>query len=588
MPKARARHFLYWLIPCLIYGWAVLHSPHRDGKDLLPTPDAIDYALLATRLAHFEAPLVQLGLWDFPSRYPMAYPILLAPFAWVFSVNQLWIASAIMGLIATALMARAGRRLLGSRLAGGLAACFWALHPNTLAMAGLNMSEMGLMLAWLCMLEAARPWIDRSRPAPTLARAALAGLALAWLGIAKAPFWYWGPLIGALMFAKGRRRDLAAFVSVVIACLAAHLLYQRWAFGAWGVNGYTYHSPAVYHAFWRIFNPAYMFTGWRGSIIPGSVPPPGNLEFYGRQVLGLTHDFYAPYMAVVVIASFICVVWPRRAGRPGWLVVALLGGWGIVGFLFCALYHFQATRFLFIWIPLADLLAAWGLVHVPLWRPFRKIRIARLRLKTAGHVAAFIVALFLLRGEWRRDRAMFFESPDGGRPALADVIPCVLKQVPAGQWLISNFELPLMPFYRPSPGPTAALYSSPIDYGLLNGHAFEQYDLVLKPHRVNATQSSFIKPIPIEWLEGSTVLINPSGHWQITAGERRRLFEGKPVWLLMVRPKPHIPSDTYLRDKIWPMVQSQAQCKLVAQMDDVRLFRMTWKIPAGVPDQSYD
>lgn len=579
MRLPRARHVLYWLLPCLVYGWAIWHSPHSHAEDLIPTPDAMEYATIADRLAHGHAPLVQVGLLEFPSRYPMSYPILLAPFTWILSINRLWMAAALMGILATMMLARVGRRLLGSRIAGGLAALFFALHPQSLSAATLNMSEMGLILVWLCMVDLSHPWLNSVTATEIRHRAlriALAGLAVGWLAVAKVPFIYWGAALALPIWMRGGRRDLIAFLAVIAACIAAHLLYQRWAFGAWGMNGYKYWFPFVYDSLWKTFNARYMFSGWNGGI-PGAHPP-GNLEFYGMQVLGRTHDYYSGYMAVTIAIALVCVLWPRRNGRPTWTVTAILAGWGLTGFLFCALYFFQASRFLLVWIPLADLLAAWGLVHVPLWGFFRRAQFSGFRLKTLANIAAVCIALLLLRGEWRRDQATFFDSPEHSRVSLSRQIPRLLETVPAGEWLITNYELPLMPYYRAAAGPNAALYVSTVDAELMNTHVFAQYAAALKPHRINPDQVRFIQPIPLEWLEGATVLINPSGQWQITPAERKQLFAGKRVWLLIARPKPYGPSDDYLRDKIWPMVNAAARCDLTTQTADASLYRMTWEI----------
>lgn len=586
MRPPQPRHILYWLIPCLVYGWAVLHSPTKLGRELFPTPDAIEYAMLANRLAHLEAPLIQVGVWEFPSRYPLSYPILLAPFAWVFNVNRLWIASALMGLAATGLIARLGRWLMGSRAAGGLAALFWALHPTTLSSATLAMSEMGLMLVWLLLLELARPWIEQRGARQTLARAALAGLAVGWLSVAKAPFTYWAGALGLMMLLWGRRRDVLVFGGAIAACFAANILYQRWAFGVWGMNGYRFWDPMDYTDLGVTFNLSYLTEGWKG-LIPGSRPP-SNLEYYGRAVFGLTHDFYAPYMGVTVIAAALCAVWPRRRGRPTRPAVLLMAGWALTGATFCLLYFFQAVRFAFIWIVLADLLAAWGLIHVPLWAPLRRGPARRFGLKIWAQLIALLVAVLLLRGEWRRDRAMYFQSDLHGRSCLADTIPALLERVPAGEWLISGYELPLIPFYRSTPGPNVALYASAQDFGLLNGHVYTTSALNLKSRRTNKQQAQYIDPIPYDWWPGTSLLINPAGHWQINAGERRRLFEGKPVWLLMARPTAFEPSTVYQRDVIWPILLKEARVELVKSLGEASLYKVHWAVPRELPDKQYE
>ncbi len=585
---------LTWLIPCLLYLFAVARAPDRHGRELTPTPDALEYALLAQRLAEFEAPLIPIGLFEFPSRYPLSFPLLQAPFARVLPLERLWLMVALMGLGAVGMTARVGGWLTGSRAAGGLAAAFLAWHPQFIDAAIHNMSETSLLLGWLLLLEAARPWLQSGRAtrAP-LARAAAAGLLLGWLAVAKAPFAYWAPALALLMLIHPRQTGLRRFgpaallLAVWLTAHAADLLYRQWAFGDWRMNGYAYWHPPLYQQLGTIFNPRYLLAGWEGMNPGGGPPPPGNILFYGRALLGLTHDFYSPYMGVLILASAAGLVWPGRRGRPRAHALAVLAGWMATGFLFLGLYHFQSPRLALPWVVPLDWLAAWGLTRLPLMALLRRGWARRRDLNSWAQLGALLVAAVLLRGEYRRIDAIYFESPDHARPALTTILPRLLDRVPAGDWLLSNYELPLISHLRPSPGPNAALYVSMLDYPYLNGHVLRVWEFELKPRRLHRPAMRWLEEIPLNWLAGSTLVINPSDEWQLAAPDRRRLLAPRPVWLLLVRPWEFEPTRRHLERTILPMLAGEAHIEPVARAAHATLYRLDWLAgePAGGGEQ---
>ncbi len=563
-PRISPARWLFWLIPCLLYIYGAANSPHRNGRDLIPTPDAMEYALLAHRIADLESPLIPVGLHLYPSRYPLTVPILFAPFALLLPLNAMWIAAAAYGLLATLLLAIVGRWLLGSRLAGGLAASFWAMHPETLSAASHAMSETALVALWLVALLLARPLLSRSRPFGTL-RAALLGLALGWLTVSKAPFVYWAAACAllALLHARRERRiaPAAALIGAGLACAICDLLYRHWAFGSWATNGYEYWLPRLYADFSVTFHPRYLTEAW------GPYPRDGNLLYYGKMIAGLTHDFYSPYMAVTLCIAAVCLIWPRRRGRPRWLVVWLMAGWALTGALFCGLYFYQSTRFPHLWIPVADLLAAWGLAAVPLWRPLRR---GPFRLHAWARLFTLCVAALLLRGEWRRVDAMYFKNPDRRRPANADIIPPLLHDLPAGAWLLTNYELPLLPFYRPTPGPNAALYVWHMDAPHMNGHVFAG-DVPFPP-RGRSAAAAFIDSIPPAWRTASTALIS-DGEWRLDPPEARELF-GAELYVLLYEPSFFMLTHEHLRDAVWPMVGQYWDVEPVRRDGELSLHRL--------------
>lgn len=591
------------------------HASHLAGWNLFPIPDAEEYALLATRLAQFKAPLVGVGLHDYPSRYALAYPLLLVPFAWLFhfDVTQYFWASAFFGLAAVLLIARSGRWLLGSRLAGGVAAALFALHPMTIEVATANMSETALVMMFFLMLELARPWLTRGqgdaqltdsglprsdpdgaavfgvrqlaaalpgrsllRCEPSLWRAGLLGLALGWLTIAKAPFAYWALALAVLVFARSFvRRRFMPFIALALAglaCALADALYRRWAFGAWGMNGYAYWFPSVYMEFLKTFHWRYLFTPW------DATAPAGNLRYYGEMLLGRTPEFYSKYVALCAALGGAALAWPWRRGRPSRSEKKILGlmvGWLFIGFLFCGFYFFQSGRFPFLWIPAIDLAAAWGLVWITRWRPLRRGTLGRLKAPLLARVALLLCVALLLRGEYRRvrfadERAVAtYAGLSFSRPSRT-----LLASVPEGAWVLTNFNLPLVEQCRATPGPTGSLYTTFLDngYPLMNGHVFSVGTQGLEPRRRRFDVVRWLQKIPSAWENGPTELIGPDKRWNLAPGERLELF-ARPVYLLIVRPPFPPVTGQYLDSTVMPLLEKELWVKAVKRVGKVTLYR---------------
>ncbi len=563
----------------MLYLYAVGGASHGDGEDLWPAPDAQEYALIAHRLAHFEAPFIGVGLHDYPSRYSPAYPLLLTPLAWLFHLNMnhyFWL-SALFGLLAVGLIARTGRWMLGSRAAGGLAAAFWALHPQTVWAATHNMSETAIVLIFFLMLNLARPWLDRETregEKEGIVRALFLGLAVGWLTLAKAPFVYWAFALAVLIAARAvdRRRyaTLAAFLLAGLAWAVASVIYGRWAFGAWGANGYAYWYPPVYNELLATFHWKYLLTPW------DVATPAGNLIVYGKMVLGLTKEFYSPLMGIAAAGGLACLAWPWRRGRPSWMLTGTMAGWGGVGFIFCGLYFFQSARFPYLWIPLVDLLVAWGLIQAPFWWPLRRgslRRGCRFGAVRWMRLLALAAAVLLVRGEYRRVYWFYHAAPtDHAAKPYADIIRPMLKNIPQGAWVFTNYELPLVDQYRSTPGPTGAIYTYVLDYGWMNGHMFTIESYGLKPRRPRPEASQWLRKIPAAWENGPTELIGLDRTWRLTSEERREIFS-RPAYLVVVSPPYSPATGRYFAGTILPLLKQELQVETVQTSGEVTLYR---------------
>jgi hypothetical protein len=146
--------------------------------------------------------------------------------------------------------------------------------------------------------------------------------------------------------------------------------------------------------------------------------------------------------------------------------------------------------------------------------------------------------------------------------------------VPEGAWLLTNYELPLMPYYRSHPGPSGSLFSYEPDAPWINTHTYTIWAQKRPPRRLVPGAERWIDPIPEGWLHGPTVLINPDIKWQIGEEARRRLFS-RPVYLLVVRPAEIPATGEYLDSFIWPMLEGEGRIELIDERGEARLYRMT-------------
>jgi hypothetical protein len=447
----------------------------------------------------------------------------------------------------------------------------------------MGMSETGVTAVFLLMLAAARPWLDRDRPGAGWWRGAALGLLLGWLTLTKAPFAYWAVALTCRMIARAMRGARwgapLACIAAGAACLAADLAWRQWAYGDWRMNGYRYWAPAIYGELGRVFNPRFLTQPWLSSY------DHGNLGYYRAMLLGRTDDFYNRTMPLVCAVAAIGLAWPWRRGRPTGTATLLAAGWLAVGAAFCGLYFFQSTRFPFLWMPVLDGLAAWGLVRMPFWKPLRQRRILGLRLSTLGQVVALLALLVLLRGGVLRIHGYFHRADHvyRQRPAMTDTVRSRLDQVPADGWLLTNWHLPLVQLWRAnSPGRSVALEVDVIDAFLMNPHVYSIWSYGLQPKlRIGqrARNGSFVP---------DGLLIDPLTGQLPPADVLRARMDDKG-YLLVATPSFFPVTGERFEEKIRPKLEALWRLEPIQTGDDVTLYRLAWKRPAGgqtTPKQS--
>src|SRR2546422_5012989 len=127
---ARSRSWIGLLAALLLSVATLRHARTPEGENLRPRRDALEYAVLANRLAGGEAPTLPIGDRVYPSRYPVGFPLLLAPSVLAGTPpHHLWQATAVFGMGGVALTYWAALRLT-SPIAATWAALLLAAAPR--------------------------------------------------------------------------------------------------------------------------------------------------------------------------------------------------------------------------------------------------------------------------------------------------------------------------------------------------------------------------------------------------------------------------------------------------------------------------
>lgn len=590
---------LVYLLPAALFVATFWPLPRREGRDLFPFPDATEYALLASTMAQGQAPLLTLGHERFPSRYPLVVPAMFAPFS-ALAGNQLqriWWCSALYGVLAVLMIVRVGTWLTGSRWAGALGAALWGLHLETITMAMHCMTETATVLLLMITFELARPWLTRRpRPAGPL-RAALLGLFLGLCMLAKAPLVFltiglWSFVAWDALRATTRRWSLPLLAGVMMTLVfAANLAYQQWAFGDWRLNGYTYSAPFEYKNPGIIFNVKYLTAPFDAGWQVGNAGYFWNI-FSGRR----TEYFFGPVMplvsAVCVLAALIAGLRRARSRRT----VLLILSWSLFIFAFSLFYFWQSARFLLFCLMMLDFSVAWVLLRLLYSRRVSRLRLARggwnagapdgfyvpgaagarplpsgLRLAPALRTLALLAVLGGLAWHVRADQRQYHVNfPFVTQDSYFDQIKPLLAQVPPDAWLLTGYQLALVQAWRPTPGPTAALYLNYPDCSMMNPHigGIEHYKLIAHSPNPQWTAST-----PAGWRNHAALMIDAEGAWRLPPDELAAFIAQQP-YVLILDPVELAIVRQYYEAKILPMLQAAAEIETVATNGRATLLRL--------------
>jgi len=307
----------------LVCAATLRHARTPEGDNLRPRKDALEYAVLANRLAGGDAPDVPIGDRVYPTRYPLGFPLLLAPSVLARTPpHHLWRVTAIFGVAGVVLTYWAALRLT-SPIAATWAAlllaaapryAYWSVHVMSdvpaamltalwaLLLTGSAFAGLGIASGFACTV--------RLMEVPLLAVGAFAALARGWRQAAR--------------FATGAMLGLLPLLSTAIA---------------------TGHSPGSGYAFWPA--PAARFTMSAAA---------ANFPVYAETLCGAAHPRFYSYL----VPPFVVVgIWAGLRSHRRATVLAVVSA-AAVHVMVALFYYFRASRLLLPILPLLLLLGALG------------------------------------------------------------------------------------------------------------------------------------------------------------------------------------------------------------------------------------
>jgi 4-amino-4-deoxy-L-arabinose transferase-like glycosyltransferase len=397
------------LLPRIVIALAVLaaairlYRPAYDASDLVITPDSLEYAVGAERIADLGRFDLEIERASYPPKVPPWFSLCLAP---AYRVHRGELGAGVHVVFLFALAGVLAAAAIGRRLAGdwGAAAAAAALTASAqygwLAreiMTDVPATALTLLLAWqfLRILERERPlssWI-------------LAGLACALAFAFRSENLALLLPFAALLVRRAPRRPakLAALAVPALAIVVATVIYDRSAFGDWRRNGYMFWCPVPYDYPELTFSLAYV---------------PANLA-------ALVHRDLLPGWILGVAGAGVLLAKRSRETR----ILLLFAALGVVpGIVFHLLFHFPQVRFD---LPLSAIACVLGGAGLATLVPER----ARLRASFGAAVLA-LVPLALPR----------LPSHAPNRRTTADELA---RATPEDAWVVTLLEpVYLEPFFR--------------------------------------------------------------------------------------------------------------------------------------------
>src|SRR6516164_10042767 len=126
----------------------------RRGAELMPWPDALEYAAQAVNLDRGRGAVLHFGGYSYPSRYPQGYPLILAAALPIIGhdVALLYAVTIAIGLCAIVAVYLLALKLF-DRLSAALAAVLLALCPvfitySTLVLSDVPTTTVTILAAW--------------------------------------------------------------------------------------------------------------------------------------------------------------------------------------------------------------------------------------------------------------------------------------------------------------------------------------------------------------------------------------------------------------------------------------------------------
>lgn len=334
----------------------------REGEDLKPRPDALEYGLAARSLATQGRFAIDVGGVDYPPRYPIGFPLLAAPFVLARGGDPAAVVDAAyaFGLALIGLLAALGYLAAGP-LGAVVAATLGALSPVLVRGSTLGMSETASACAITGASIATILAHHRLGRGFTRSWLVVAGCALATAVAIRVTA---GLLVPALVAAvlsiardvalRDRVRRVLWMLTPLVVVGAAIAIANAMRFGSPLADGYRFWVPELYGNRELLFSPRYAFA-----------PVPGywehsHLDVYLRALSGRDASLWTTGAVVLAVLGLV-----RGCTAERNCPVARTLTWAVLVFVpallvFHLLYAWQDRRFLVPLIPLVAALAGAG------------------------------------------------------------------------------------------------------------------------------------------------------------------------------------------------------------------------------------
>jgi hypothetical protein len=433
----------------------------RRGAELMPWPDALEYAAQAVNLDHGRGAVLHFGGYSYPSRYTEGYPLILAAALPTIGhdVARLYTVTIAIGLCAIVAIYLLALKLFG-RSSAVLAAVLLALCPVFVAYSTLVLSDVPTMTVTILAAWAlARATEEEGRPGREAALYAtwiILGFFAGFSAIMRPTN---AMIVGAIALALiavpprgvgvGGIATAAAGFFVALAVMPLLQLHSN-AINLGGAlsSGYRWWVPEVYSQSGRQFNVSHLF----GPTLPRN--PHGNVPVYLTALLGLDgmlgdqgdpRYFLYPFAATAFALVGILAVMQDRSQRIARRVVYF--GLALLGLLF-AVYSFDLfteTAYLLPGVVIVFITAGYGAVLANRWMRSAFGAGARSTPRLAAAIGVVILDLLLLMALATEISVRLSAEPQ--QSPTVESLQQIDSKVSPRATIVSNISLELLHLY---------------------------------------------------------------------------------------------------------------------------------------------
>lgn len=340
----------------LALAFVLRYRPVHYAAQMLPLPDALEYAVSAVTLLQRGVYALKVNHVAYPPEYPFGFPLLLAPFYALFGPlahNGAW-ASLFYGLALLAVAMLIARRLFGDGAALLAGIIIATSRQHVVSSQEIMSDATSAMLALVAAYVLLRIAEGDRRYRHAFVAGLLAGLVvcvrLGDVAVAAA-------LGLAVVLAYGSPWRLA-----LRALLTFTLGAAPWAVALLGYNWLAHGDPlrsgyAWWHPFFQdnvgVFSLRYLTSPSASDTLP-------TLRYYSSLLLGLDSAYYLPPFVLAIAAGLLAVL--HNGSRVRKRALTMLGVLAVANLAIYAVYRYQYPRFAMLACTIVTVVGAYGMV----------------------------------------------------------------------------------------------------------------------------------------------------------------------------------------------------------------------------------